>query len=124
MKDISFDETGDLVLTWIQGPPVLLGIVDRRLGTLPVEYARVVRTSSGTEELDIDYGSSLPQYVSYPSTSLNQPLISQIVSNALANEPAINFTSVNLTTSPTSTTASIQVLFTAVNSQDILTTTV
>lgn len=114
MKDLTFNEEGDLNLQWVEGSQVLSNSVKRRLATNPVSYARIVRTLTGTQEVGTTFGSTLNQYIAQPENDLNQAEINEIVAGSLAEDSRVTLKTVSLQGTK------IQVVFTPSNSQDIL----
>lgn len=114
MKDLNFNDEGDLDLQWVEGSQVLLNSVKRRLATNPVSYARIVRTLTGTQEIGTTFGSTLNQYIAQPENDLNQSDINDIVAGSLAEDSRVTLKTVNVQGTK------IQVVFTLSNSQDTL----
>ena len=114
MKDLTFTEQGDLNLQWIEGAEVLSKSVKRRLATNPSSYARVVRTETGTQEIGTTFGSTLNQYIAYPDNEFNQSDISEIIAESLKEDSRISLRGVSVQDT------NIEVVFTPLDSQDVL----
>jgi hypothetical protein len=95
MKDLTF-ENGDLLADWIEGNNVISISVKRRLGTLPLTYARAIKTSEGTKVIDTTFGSNLRQYLSYPDRELNNIDFADVVEESLSSDPDITVKSVEV----------------------------
>jgi hypothetical protein len=79
MIDLSFEQ-GDLVLEWRRPPRIYHDYIRRRLSITPIGFARLVYEKGQAIVKDLDYGSDLSNYLSFPEgTDLDADLEAETI---------------------------------------------